>query len=118
MIRELTCIGCPMGCNVSVEIEDGEIKNVSGYTCRRGLTYATNEVTHPMRTVTSSVKVTGNAHMQMVSVKTESDIPKDKIFDVVKSLKDISVASPVHIGDVVCENVCGLGVNVIATKNA
>ena len=53
----------------------------------------------------------------MVSVKTKEDIPKGKIFDCVKALKNVEVAAPVHIGDVLVKNVAGTGVDVIATKN-
>lgn len=118
MIKHITCIGCPMGCDVTVEMQDNEIINISGYTCGRGLKYARNEVTHPMRSVTSSVIVEGSDHMRMVSVKTDGEIPKDQIFSVVNALKGISVKAPVQIGDVIIENVNGLGVNIIATKNA
>ena len=66
--------------------------------------------------MTSTVRVSGGK-LAMVSVKTQSDIPKDKIFDCVKALKDVEVTAPVKIGDVIVENVAGTGVNVIATKN-
>ena len=57
--RNLTCIGCPLGCALAAEIEHGEVINVTGNTCRRGDDYARKEVTHPARTVTSTVRVTG-----------------------------------------------------------
>ena len=111
----LTCIGCPMGCPLTVTIE-GDVITVSGNTCALGDKYAKKEVTNPTRVVTSSVGIDG-ADIARVSVKTESDIPKDKIFDCVKALKDVEVPAPVKIGDVIVENVAGTGVNVIATKN-
>ena len=114
--RELTCIGCPMGCALTVELEGDEVVSVTGQTCKRGEDYAKKEVTNPTRIVTSSVVVTGGA-LAAVSVKTKTDIPKGKIFDCVKALKEVTVAAPVHIGDVVLENVAGTGVDVIATKN-
>lgn len=113
--RELTCIGCPLGCAVTVEMENGEVVSVTGNTCKRGDDYARKEVTNPTRIVTSIVNVTGG-HLDMVSVKTRSDIPKGKIFDCAKALKGVTVAAPVHIGDVIVENVAGTGVDVIATK--
>ena len=112
----LICIGCPLGCPLTVEMEGNEVKSVSGNTCPRGDAYAKKELTNPTRIVTSTVRVTGGK-LPMVSVKTESDIPKSKIFDCVKALKDIEVKAPVKIGDVVLENVAGTVVNVIATKN-
>ena len=89
---------------------------MAGNTCPRGDAYAKKELTNPTRIVTSTVRVAGG-RLAMVSVKTESDIPKGKIFDCVKALKDVEVTAPVKIGDVIVENVAGTGVNVIATKN-
>ena len=112
----LICIGCPLGCPLTVEMEGNEVKSVSGNTCPRGDAYAKKELTNPTRIVTSTVRVAGGK-LAMVSVKTQSDIPKGKIFDCVKALKDVEVVAPVKIGDVIVENVAGTGVNVIATKN-
>ena len=112
----LICIGCPLGCPLTVEMEGNEVKSVAGNTCPRGDAYAKKELTNPTRIVTSTVRVAGGK-LPMVSVKTESDIPKSKIFDCVKALKDIEVTAPVKIGDVIVENVAGTGVNIIATKN-
>ena len=112
----LICIGCPLGCPLTVEMEGSEVKAVSGNTCPRGDAYARKEMTNPTRIVTSTVRVAGG-RLAMVSVKTASDIPKGKIFDCVKALKDVEVKAPVKIGDVIMENVAGTGVNIIATKN-
>ena len=112
----LICIGCPLGCPLTVEMEGDEVKAVSGNTCPRGDAYARKELTNPTRIVTSTVRVAGGT-LAMVSVKTASDIPKGKIFDCVKALKDVEVKAPVKIGDVIVENVAGTGVNIIATKN-
>lgn len=112
----LICIGCPLGCPLTVEMEGSEVKTVSGNTCPRGDAYARKEMTNPTRIVTSTVRVAGG-RLAMVSVKTASDIPKGKIFDCVKALKDVEVKAPVKIGDVIVENVAGTGVNIIATKN-
>lgn len=112
----LICIGCPLGCPLTVEMEGDAVKAVSGNTCPRGDAYARKELTNPTRIVTSTVRVAGGK-LAMVSVKTASDIPKGKIFDCVKALKDVEVKAPVKIGDVIVENVAGTGVNIIATKN-
>ena len=114
--RELICIGCPMGCMLTVEMNGAEVVSVTGNTCPRGKVYAEKEVTNPTRIVTSSVRVSGGDRVS-VSCKTKSDIPKGKIFDCVKALKEVTVAAPVHIGDVVLANVAGTGVDVVATKN-
>ena len=114
--RDLICIGCPIGCALSVEIEGNEVVSVTGNTCNRGDAYARKEVISPTRIVTSSVKVEGGA-LAAVSVKTKQDIPKTKIFDCVRALKDVSVKAPVRIGDIIVKDVAQTGVDVVATKN-
>ena len=113
---ELTCIGCPLGCAITVTLEGGEVKEVVGFTCKRGKEYACKEVTNPTRIVTSTVRVTGGK-LAMASVKTASDIPKGRIFDCVKALKDVEIPAPVTIGQVVLKDAAGTGVDIIATKN-
>ncbi len=116
--RNLICIGCPMGCPLEVTLENGEVISVTGNTCRRGEIYGRKEVTNPTRIVTSSVKVSGSTSgAATVSVKTERDIPKDKIFQVIHELKGVSVPCPVNIGDVILSNAADTGVNIVATKN-
>ena len=113
--RHLTCINCPLGCQLTVSLEDGRVTSVSGNTCPRGDDYGRKEVTHPTRIVCSSVRVTGG-DMDMVSVKTANDIPKEKIFDICQAMRDVQVTAPVHIGDVILPDVCGTGVNLVATR--
>lgn len=114
--RNLTCISCPMGCQITVEMDGNEVVSVTGNTCKRGDVYARKEVTNPTRIVTSTVRVIGGK-ADMVSVKTKEDIPKGKIFDCVKSLKGVEVKAPVHIGDVIVPDAAGTGVDIVATKN-
>ena len=114
--RELICINCPLGCALTVTLENGEVTRVTGNTCPRGEAYARKECTNPTRIVTTTVRVEGG-RLPVVSVKTASDIPKGKITDCVRSLKNVKVKAPVHIGDVILENAAGTGVNIIATKD-
>ena len=114
--RKVTCIGCPMGCPLTVVMKGKDVLSVTGNTCRRGDVYARKEVTNPTRIVTSTVRVSGGS-IDMVSVKTKEDIPKDKIFECVRALKGIRIPAPVHIGDVILTNVADTGVDIIATKN-
>ncbi len=117
-MRNLICIGCPLGCPLTVEMDGGEVVSVTGNTCPRGDAYARKEVTNPTRIVTSSVRVSGSQKgYTCVSVKTASDIPKGAIFEVIRDLKEVVVSCPVHIGDVVKANAAGTGVDVVATKN-
>lgn len=113
--RNLTCISCPMGCPLTVVMDQGEVVSVSGNTCKRGDIYARKEVTNPTRIVTSTVRVEGGS-ADMVSVKTKEDVPKGKIFECVRALKDVTVKAPVHIGDVIVPNVADTGVDIVATK--
>ena len=115
-IRNLTCISCPMGCPITVEMDGDEVVSVTGNTCKRGDVYARKEVTDPTRIVTSTVRVIGGK-ADMVSVKTKEDIPKGKIFDCVKALKGVEVEAPVRIGDVIVPDAAGTGVDIVATKN-
>ena len=115
--RELICIGCPLGCMLTVEIEGSEVTNVTGNTCPRGKTYAEKEVTNPTRIVTSTVKVVGGDRPS-VACKTKNDIPKSKIFDVARALKEVEAKAPINIGDVLVEDVAGTGVAIVATSNS
>lgn len=115
--KQLTCIGCPMGCLLTVTMEQEKVAQVTGHTCPRGKAYAEKEVTNPTRIVTSTVRVAG-ADRKLISVKTKEDIPKDKIFACMREINGILAKAPVQIGDVLLENVAGTGVAVIATKAA
>lgn len=113
---ELICIGCPMGCMLTVEtMEDGTMQ-VSGNTCMRGEIYAKKELINPTRILTSTVRVENGIH-PVVSVKTAADIPKGKISECMEAIKKITVKAPVSIGDIVLRDVASTGVDVIATKN-
>lgn len=114
MKRNMICIGCPMGCDLTVEIEDGKAVSVTGNTCLIGKKYAETEVSAPTRMVTSTAIAENGIP---VPVKTKEPIPKGKIFDVVAAIKVASVALPVSIGDVIVSDAAGTGVEIVATKN-
>ena len=107
----LTCIGCPLGCTLTVE----SVENITGYTCKRGLEYARKEITCPARTVTSTVRVTGGV-VPVTSVRTATDVPKEAIQRVMAAINSLVVSAPVKIGDVLKENIAGTGVALVATK--
>lgn len=113
--KYLTCIGCPMGCQLIVDMKDGEVVSVTGNTCQRGEIYARKEVTNPTRIVTSSVPCIGGK-LPVVSCKTREDIPKDKVFACMEALRQVKVKAPVRMGDVLLQNVAGTGVDIVATK--
>lgn len=115
--KDLVCIGCPMGCNLTVKINDNQEFEITGNTCNRGEDYARKELTDPRRIVTSTVRVRNGKHA-VVSVKTATDIPKDRIWECMNALSEIEVEAPVAIGDIILQNVADTGVDIVATKNA
>ncbi len=116
-MKKFICINCPLGCHLEVDDSDPNDIKVSGNTCPRGKIYAINEITAPKRMVTSSVPVS-RSDLLRVSVKTSQPIPKDKIFDCLNEIKKAHAEAPVAIGDVIVSNVCGTGIDVVATRNA
>ncbi len=114
--KNLTCINCPLGCALTVEMNGETILHVTGNTCKRGEVYARREVTAPVRMVTSTVRVIGG-NLPVLSVKTREAIPRERIFACVRELKKISLQAPVHIGDVVLEDAAGTGIDIVATRN-
>ena len=113
----LTCINCPMGCPLTVTMDNGQVISVTGNTCTRGDTYGRKEVTNPTRVFTSTVPVTGS-DVARISVKTREDIPKEKIFACVEALKHVTAQAPIHISDVIVPDIADTGVDLIATRNA
>ena len=112
--RNMTCIVCPMGCQLTVELENGEVKSVSGNTCPRGKQYAIDECIHPMRTITSTAR-TDNG--EVIPVKTDRTVPKELMFECMKEINKAVVKLPARIGDVAVENILGTGANVVVTAN-
>lgn len=116
-IMELTCICCPVGCVLRCEIEGNEVRSVSGNGCKRGVEYAGQECIAPVRVVTGSVPVI-NGTLERISVKTASPVAKDSIFAVMEAVHALRAKAPVRIGDVLCANIAGTGVDLVATRSA
>lgn len=112
---EMICIGCPLGCMLTVTGSGDNIK-VSGNTCKKGVTYAIQEINNPKRMVTTTVRVR-NGELLVVSVKTNGEIPKGKIMECMKVLANIIVDAPVSIGDEIMLDILGTGIQVVATKS-
>lgn len=108
--RELTCIVCPRGCQLTVEM--GEELVVSGNLCPRGKIYAQNECINPQRTVTSTVRTSDGG---VVAVKTEGTIPKAKMMECMDIINSITLELPVRVGDVAADNV--FGTRIVVTQN-
>ena len=113
-IRELTCIVCPRGCQLKVELEDQKVVGVSGNMCKRGVAYAEAECTSPTRTVTTTVRCESG---KVVSVKTSAPVPKSKVFDVMKEINSTTAPNGVKIGDVIIKGVAGTDSDIVATSN-
>ncbi len=114
MEQLITCINCPVGCRMTVNVENGQVVSVTGNSCKRGVTYATQESVAPMRMVTAVVPVADRR--TPVSVKTKSPVPKGAIRDCMTAIMAQRLKPPIRLGDVLIENVCDTGVDVIATK--
>ena len=112
MKREMICIICPRGCRLTVDEETLEVK---GNTCPRGEKYAIAEITHPTRTLTTTVRI-ANRDDVYLPVKTAEPISKEKLFDAMAVLNELKVNAPIKIGDVVYHAVCGEA-DVVATGN-
>ena len=108
--RKLTCISCPIGCQLTVDLaDDGTILKIEGNSCPRGPIYAQNEVTDPKRVVTSTVRVKGSTVHPVVSVRT--------VYEVMDLIRDLRVALPIRMGDVLLTNIADTGTDLIATRS-
>ena len=115
-IAAYTCICCPLGCRIEVALdENGQVSEVSGYTCKRGADYAAQEAVAPERMVTAVLCVSGC--LEPVSVQTQRPVPKAAMKDVLAAVAALRLDAPVAAGDVLIEDVCGTGVAVVATKS-
>ncbi len=113
-MKKLVCIVCPNSCELSIE-ETADGINVSGNKCKRGIKFATDEMTAPKRTISSVVK-TAFKEVPVLPVRVSDEIPKEKIFDVMNEINRVTVKKKLSRGDVVIKNVLSLGVDVIATS--
>lgn len=117
MKKELVCIVCPNGCELSIDIdENGKINSVTGNICKRGEEYARQEMVNPMRTIASSVLIEGG-ELPLASVRLTKAIPKDMIATVMEEIKKIKLPAPVSIGQVVVKGICNTDSDLIITKN-
>jgi CxxC motif-containing protein len=116
MKREMICIGCPMGCYITVESVGTKKSAIGGNRCKVGLQYAEKELSNPERTLTTTVKVK-SGNLPLVSVKTNKPFPKNKLFEAMALLSQVAVQAPIKIGEPIIQNILDTGVDVVATKN-
>ncbi|MBO8139691.1 MAG: DUF1667 domain-containing protein [Thermosipho sp. (in: Bacteria)] len=116
MVKKLTCISCPIGCELSVSLdESGKILKIEGNRCPRGKEYAITEITNPQRILPISVKVE-DGEMELVSAKTDKPVPKKKMYEIIEYIKKLKVKAPVKRGDLIVEDILGTGANLVATR--
>jgi len=114
--HKLICINCPMGCRLEVTQTENGGWLVEGNQCNRGYSYAVREMTEPTRVLTTTV-VIKNGFLPRLPVRTETAIPKEKIFEAMEVINKVVVEAPVKVGDVIVENILNTGVNVIASRS-
>lgn len=116
MKKEIICTVCPRGCRITVEGEGDTILSVEGYACKRGLEYGSAEFAHPVRILTTTVKMAG-VDNDLLPVRSTAPIPKEKIIDCMDVIRSVEAALPVSRYDVIVRDICGTGVDIVATKS-
>lgn len=117
MIRHITCIRCPMGCYLTVRLEEGKEPDVFGNQCRLGVQYARTECTNPTRMLTSTVRLENARQLAMAPVKSAAPLPKHRVMECARALKNIRVRPPLRVSDIIVENICNTGVDIICTRD-
>ncbi len=115
MKKEIICTVCPRGCRVTVEGEGDKILSVEGHTCKRGLEFSSAEFSHPVRILTTTVKI-ADATYDLLPVRSSEPLPKEKLFDCMEVIRNTQVSLPVARYDVIIADICGTGVDIVATK--
>lgn len=114
-MKQLTCIVCPIGCRIIAEIRDGEYE-FSGNRCARGAEFAKTELTAPKRSLTTTVRTTFR-NMPVMPVRTNGEIPKEMIPNIMYELGKVLVSERIGIGDIVVKDILGSGCDIIATSD-
>lgn len=115
MKKEIICTVCPRGCRIQVEGQGDEVLSVADYGCKRGLEYATAEYAHPVRILTTTVKMEG-VQGDLLPVRSNKPVPKEKLFDCMEVIRSVQAQLPVKCYDVIVADICGTGVDIVATK--
>lgn len=116
MKKEIICTVCPRGCHMQVEGDGDKVLSAEGYTCKRGLEYANTEYAHPVRILTTTVKMAG-VEGDLLPVRSAQLLPKEKLFECMDVIRKTEVTLPVKCYDVVIADICGTGVDIVATKS-
>ena len=111
---EVICIMCPLGCRVTVTIDDkGNTLGVANNQCKEGEKYATAELKFPGRILTTTV-LTEDSSRKLLPVRTRKAIRKEQLIEVMRFLSQTKVRPPINIGQVVVQNIMGTGVDLVS----
>jgi len=114
--KHFTCVTCPVGCEIDVELRDGEVLSMTGNRCAKGKDFVQQELEEPMRVLTTTVPIDGSK-WAMLPVRTDKSIPRRLFFKVMRQLAGIELQAPVKVSDVIVKDVAGTGANIIATRS-
>ena len=114
--RKSICVTCPVGCGLTVTMEDGEIVSVEGNACPRGEAYARAEVTDPRRVFASTVRTRG-ARLPVCPVRSAAPVPRDKLLDIAREVARVEIVAPISIGQTIVPDVCGTGIDIVASRD-
>jgi CxxC motif-containing protein len=114
MEKRVTCVVCPVGCEIIITGSEREVAEVTGFQCKKGKSYAQNEHLNPKRIFTSTVKVR-NYDYTVLPVRSDAPVPKKILFECMEIIRHITVTSPVKQGQIIIRDIMGSGVNIIAS---
>ena len=116
MKKEIICTVCPRGCRIMADGDGEKVLSAEGYSCKRGLEYANTEYAHPVRILTTTVKIAG-AQNDLLPVRSSKPVPKEKLFECMEAIRAASVKPPVARYDVIICDICGTGADIVATRS-
>jgi len=114
--KRFTCVICPIGCDIDVELSYGDEVSMEGSKCEKGKEFVLQELEEPMRILTTTVRIDG-AKWAMLPVRTDKPIPQRLLFKVIDELSDIELQAPVKLSDMIVVDIAGTGANIVATRS-
>lgn len=115
MKREMICIGCPQGCLTTVVLDGKTVSQISGNRCPIGKKYASEEISSPKRTLTTTIRIQNSD--ELLPVKSKEPIPKDSLFLAMEQINLVLAKAPVKVGDILIEDLVGTGIPLVSTGN-
>lgn len=116
MKKEIICTVCPRGCRIMADGDGDKVLTAEGYSCKRGLEYASTEYAYPVRILTTTVKLSG-VQNDLLPVRSSKPLPKEKLFECMEIIRKTVAQTPIKCYDVIIANICGCGVDIVATKS-